>query len=138
MHPQQDPTQIICDEINAIEKNSGVLLIPAFSLERTQEIIHRIYHLKKEKLLRYPTAELSKTTADSVCMRTQFPAPSLPQCGTPKQLTNTQQAICTWYCNAPHSGSFNLFHRGQHDAHLAKYLNPLTKQKTMILNKIKR
>jgi metallo-beta-lactamase family protein len=54
-HPKQDPTQIIGEEINAIEEQPGVLLIPAFSLERTQEILHRIYHLKKEKKIREDT-----------------------------------------------------------------------------------
>jgi metallo-beta-lactamase family protein len=55
MHPKQDPTQIINEEINAVERDSGVLLIPAFSLERTQEILHRIYHLKKEGKVRPDT-----------------------------------------------------------------------------------
>lgn len=55
LHPKQDPTQIIQEEINAVERDSGVLLIPAFSLERTQEILHRIYHLKKEKKIQPDT-----------------------------------------------------------------------------------
>lgn len=55
LHPKQDPTQIIQEEINAVERDSGVLLIPAFSLERTQEILHRIYHLKKEKRIQADT-----------------------------------------------------------------------------------
>lgn len=54
-HPKHDPTQVICEEINAIEQESGVLLIPAFSLERTQEVLHRIYHLKKENKIRPDT-----------------------------------------------------------------------------------
>lgn len=54
-HPKQDPTDIIGKEINAVESNSGVLLIPAFSLERTQEILHRIYHLKKNGIIRQDT-----------------------------------------------------------------------------------
>ncbi|MGI8419524.1 MAG: MBL fold metallo-hydrolase [Candidatus Levyibacteriota bacterium] len=48
VHVHEDPTQILMEEINAIEQVSGVLLIPAFSLERTQEILHRIHHLKKD------------------------------------------------------------------------------------------
>lgn len=48
-HPEEDPTQILMEEIVAIQERSGVLLIPAFSLERTQELLHRINHLKKDK-----------------------------------------------------------------------------------------
>ncbi|CAN5177010.1 MBL fold metallo-hydrolase [soil metagenome] len=55
MHPKEDPTQIIKEEINTIERSGGVLLIPAFSLERTQELLHRIHHLKKEGQIRLDT-----------------------------------------------------------------------------------
>lgn len=55
VHPQENPSEVIQEEINAIENETGVLLIPAFSLERTQEILHRIYHLKKEKKIRHDT-----------------------------------------------------------------------------------
>lgn len=55
IHPTEDPSQIIMEEINHIEKDSGVLLIPAFSLERTQEILHRIHHLKKDGKIRQDT-----------------------------------------------------------------------------------
>jgi metallo-beta-lactamase family protein len=47
-HPQEDATEVLMEEINAIEKSGGVLLIPAFSLERTQELLHRMNHLKKD------------------------------------------------------------------------------------------
>lgn len=47
-HPKEDPTQILQEEINGAERSGGVLLIPAFSLERTQEILHRINHLKRD------------------------------------------------------------------------------------------
>ena len=47
-HPQEDASAILQEEINAIEKTHGTLLIPAFSIERTQEILHRIGHLKKD------------------------------------------------------------------------------------------
>lgn len=47
-HPEEDAIQIIQEEINAVEENPGVLLIPAFAIERTQEILHIIHHLKKE------------------------------------------------------------------------------------------
>lgn len=54
-HPKEDVSEIIKEEINAIEQNSGVLLIPAFSLERTQELLHRIHHLKKDGLVKADT-----------------------------------------------------------------------------------
>ncbi len=54
-HPQEDPSQIIMEEINKVEDAMGVLLIPAFSLERTQEILHRIHHLKKDGKVRADT-----------------------------------------------------------------------------------
>jgi metallo-beta-lactamase family protein len=45
-HPVEDVPAIIKKEINEIEQNSGTLIIPSFSIERTQELIHRIGHLK--------------------------------------------------------------------------------------------
>lgn len=54
-HPKEDPTQILREEINQVEKTSGVLLIPAFSIERTQEVLHRIHHLKKDGKIRLDT-----------------------------------------------------------------------------------
>jgi metallo-beta-lactamase family protein len=47
-HPIENPREIIQEEINTIEKTGGVLLIPAFALERTQEVLHIIHHLKKD------------------------------------------------------------------------------------------
>ena len=55
VRPVDDPTQILKEEINAVEGEGGVLLIPAFSIERTQEILHRIHHLKKDGLIRPDT-----------------------------------------------------------------------------------
>lgn len=55
IHPVEDPSQILMEEINKIEDTMGVLLIPAFSLERTQEILHRINHLKMEGKVRADT-----------------------------------------------------------------------------------
>jgi metallo-beta-lactamase family protein len=55
IHPAEDPSLIIMEEIQKVEETSGVLLIPAFSLERTQEILHRIYHLKKDGKIRPDT-----------------------------------------------------------------------------------
>lgn len=48
LHPDEDPSVALQAEINAVEENGATLLIPAFSLDRTQEIMHRILHLKKE------------------------------------------------------------------------------------------
>src|SRR5258706_4776842 len=46
--PVEDVMGIIQSEINIIEKSGGVLLIPAFSIERSQEILHRIGLLKTQ------------------------------------------------------------------------------------------
>jgi metallo-beta-lactamase family protein len=54
-HPVEDVSAILQDEINTIEERDGVLLIPAFSLERTQEILHRLHHLKKDGKIRSDT-----------------------------------------------------------------------------------
>ena len=54
-HPNEDVSKILMEEINAVEDTGGVLLIPAFSLERTQELLHRINHLKKEGKVRADT-----------------------------------------------------------------------------------
>ena len=47
LHPEGIPADLIQSEVNAIETTGGTLLIPAFSLERTQELLHTIMHLKK-------------------------------------------------------------------------------------------
>lgn len=48
-HTLEDVYAVLQHEINEIEQTNGVLIIPAFSIERTQEIIHRIGHLIEEK-----------------------------------------------------------------------------------------
>lgn len=48
LHPKDDPTSELQNEINVIEKTAATLLIPAFSLDRTQEVLHLIMHLKKD------------------------------------------------------------------------------------------
>lgn len=45
-HTDENATDMIGTEINLIEASSGTLLIPAFSIERSQEILHIISHLK--------------------------------------------------------------------------------------------
>nr|MBP9719383.1 MBL fold metallo-hydrolase [Candidatus Levybacteria bacterium] len=54
-HPLEDVSAIIQKEINTIEQKGGVLLIPAFSIERTQEILHRIHHLKRDGKIKEDT-----------------------------------------------------------------------------------
>ncbi|HTK03701.1 MAG TPA: MBL fold metallo-hydrolase [Alphaproteobacteria bacterium] len=48
LHPIGNPIDVIQNEINTIEKTGGTLLIPSFSLDRSQELMHIIMHLKKE------------------------------------------------------------------------------------------
>lgn len=48
LHPEESPIDALQSEINAIEVNGGTLLIPSFSLDRAQELLHMIMHLKKE------------------------------------------------------------------------------------------
>jgi metallo-beta-lactamase family protein len=42
-------------EIQSVEQDHGTLLIPAFSVERSQEILHIIDHLKKDKRVKEET-----------------------------------------------------------------------------------
>lgn len=55
-HPQEDAVNTLQQEINQIEKTGGVLLIPAFSIERSQEIVHMIGHLKKDNKINNATS----------------------------------------------------------------------------------
>ncbi len=48
IHPQEDVRSILQSEVNGVEKSGGVLLIPAFSLDRTQDLLHVFNHLKKD------------------------------------------------------------------------------------------
>lgn len=48
LHPNDNPAVKIQEEINKVEMSGGVLLIPAFSIERSQELLHLIAHLKKD------------------------------------------------------------------------------------------
>lgn len=54
-HSNEKPQQVLKEEINAIEETGGTLLIPSFSVERTQEILHIIDHLKKSEAVRNDT-----------------------------------------------------------------------------------
>jgi metallo-beta-lactamase family protein len=48
LHPTLDPADTLQAEIKAVEQSGGTLLIPCFSLERTQEILHILMHLKQQ------------------------------------------------------------------------------------------
>lgn len=48
LHSEENPIDAIQSEINTVEVNGGTLLIPSFSLDRAQELLHIIMHLKKE------------------------------------------------------------------------------------------
>lgn len=47
-HPHDNPDETIQKEINLIEQTGATLLIPSFSIERTQVLLHKIDHMKKE------------------------------------------------------------------------------------------
>lgn len=47
-HPEDNPDETIQKEINAIEKTNATLLIPSFSIERTQVLLHKIDHMKRD------------------------------------------------------------------------------------------
>lgn len=54
-HPDEDAIDILQQEINIIENNQGTLLIPAFALERSQELLHMINHLKQSQKVKDST-----------------------------------------------------------------------------------
>lgn len=55
LHSNEDPATMLQQEINTIEKLGSTLLIPAFALERTQEILHILMHLKLSGQIRPDT-----------------------------------------------------------------------------------
>jgi metallo-beta-lactamase family protein len=55
LHSTEDPSTVLTEEINKVEQTGGALLIPAFALERTQELLHKIMHLKKTGKIRAQT-----------------------------------------------------------------------------------
>lgn len=48
LHPKEDPAETLLKEVQTVEKTGGTLLLPSFSLERTQELLHIIRHLKED------------------------------------------------------------------------------------------
>lgn len=55
LHPTESPIDALQSEINAIEVNGGTLLIPSFSLDRAQELLHIMMHLKKDGKIQVET-----------------------------------------------------------------------------------
>lgn len=55
LHPTSDPLEVLAHEITEVEAIGGTLLIPAFSLHRTQELMHMIRHLKEKGAVRNET-----------------------------------------------------------------------------------
>lgn len=65
LHPKDSPIDALQSEINAVEVNGGTLLIPSFSLDRAQELLHMIMHLKKEgKVLKETAVILDSPMAE--------------------------------------------------------------------------
>lgn len=55
LHPKENPMEVVAREINEVEAIGGTLLIPAFSLQRTQVLMHMIMHIKKSGKVREDT-----------------------------------------------------------------------------------
>lgn len=54
-HPTDDPDTTLVKEINEVERTGGALLIPSFSVERTQTLLHKIAHYKLENKVKNGT-----------------------------------------------------------------------------------
>lgn len=54
-HSTEDANLVLEQEINRIEKSGGTLLIPAFSLERSQVLLYKIDLLKRKNLVQQST-----------------------------------------------------------------------------------
>lgn len=54
-HPNENIYDVFTKEVAEIEKNNGVLLIPAFSIERAQEIVHILGHLTQQNKIKHTT-----------------------------------------------------------------------------------
>lgn len=72
LHPKTDPLEDLARVINAVAKRQGVLVIPAFAVGRSQDIIFSIKKLEEEK--RIPTLPVSldspmATSATEVFLR---------------------------------------------------------------------
>ncbi|HSW88032.1 MAG TPA: MBL fold metallo-hydrolase [Candidatus Saccharimonadales bacterium] len=56
IHPQEATNDLIQQEINAVEKSGGTLLVPAFAIDRTQELLHKLNHFKNDGKIAQDTA----------------------------------------------------------------------------------
>lgn len=54
-HSTEDSDAVLQQEINRVEKSGGTLLIPAFSLERSQVLLYKIDKLKRKNAVRHET-----------------------------------------------------------------------------------
>jgi len=55
MHPHEDTKELMQKEVNAIELSGGALLIPAFAIERTQEVLYLLKQLKDSAKIKAQT-----------------------------------------------------------------------------------
>ena len=51
LHPKEETNQIIADIINKTFQQNGVVLIPAFAVGRTQELLYRLKILQEENMI---------------------------------------------------------------------------------------
>ncbi len=51
VHPEENVQDVLTGEISRIRNTGGVLIIPAFSIERTQEILHLLSHISQNRQL---------------------------------------------------------------------------------------
>ena len=55
LHPVESPQDVLAREVNAAESSGSTLLMPTFSLEKTQEILHWFKFLKQKGLVKSQT-----------------------------------------------------------------------------------
>jgi metallo-beta-lactamase family protein len=75
LHPKLNPADALQAEINNVEASGSALLIPSFALEKTQEILHMIMHLKKDGKIaeRTPVYLDSPMGQKATIIHTRFP-----------------------------------------------------------------
>lgn len=57
-HPKENSIKILKEEINIVERKGGTLLIPSFSLNKTQDLLYRIKELKRKGQVKKKTTVL--------------------------------------------------------------------------------
>ncbi len=75
LHSKENPLEALRSEINAVEVSGGTLLIPSFSLDRAQELMHMIRHLKEDgKVLKETPVILDSPMAEkATIVYTKYP-----------------------------------------------------------------